>query len=174
MGYIFCELNNSSDIIEFEKLLYKAFTEKTKSKFRQDKYKVINGDRYRCYISYDEQSIFAIKRDGKIQCAISVRTAITGKMIIEEIGFKILEQDKNRKICEGIDFYNFIQFSIDMYEVLPKFLDYVLVEIKKKGNEVFYGSCEDRLKLLYRESNFEFIDSIDLNGTKEHLLRLEL
>ena len=172
--YKFCILKDNNEIIEYEKGLYKAYTKLTQSDWRKDNYKIIDGCRYKCNIPYSEQLIYAIKQNNKIMMALSVKVINTNdKMIIEKLGFSIDLEDKMKKICEGLDFYSFIRLGLACFVLYTKFFNFFINDLKEKGFKVFYGTCEEKLKLFYKEIGFKFIDNIYLNGKKEYLLKID-
>ena len=172
--YEFFILKDNKDIIEYEKGLYKAFTKITLSEWREKNYKLIDGNRYKCNIEYEDQVLYAIKEDNKVVLALSVQVNFKDKMLIEKLGFKLREEDKTKKICEGLDFFSFIKMGIKSFEIYLNFFNFVLKDIREKGFKVIYGSCEEKLSLFYKEAGFNFIDSKDINGKKELLLRIKL
>ena len=80
--YEFCILKDNKDIIEYEKGLYKAFTKITLSEWREKNYKLIDGNRYKCNIEYEDQVLYAIKEDNKVVLALSVQVNFKDKMLI--------------------------------------------------------------------------------------------
>ena len=103
-----------------------------------------------------------------------IRINIKNKMIVEELGFNIISENKNEKICEGLDFFNFIKIGIKIFELYSDFFKFVVEDLKKMGFKTLFGSCEEKTKLFYREAGFKFIDKTELNRKIEYLVKKEL
>ena len=88
--------------------------------------------------------------------------------------YTLSSDDKMKKTCEGLDFYSFIRLGLACFVLYTDFFNFFIKDLIEKGFEVFYGTCEEKLKFFYKEIGFKFIDNIYLNGKKEFLLKIDL
>jgi hypothetical protein len=167
------DVNNASEIHEHETCLYRAF--KDNYPWYAKRFFTDAGERLVPAIPYDDQVIYAAKKDGKIMIALAVCVNNDIKYEQEEMGFEI---NKKPGDCNGLHFYGNLDKNVffGMDAVYEKFMNYAMGDLKSMGIKRVYSSCSGRLLILYRLAGFREVDKkiIDETGEYEYMIARDL
>ena len=155
-NYEFCILDNENELKEYEKALFEAYSKKAPEDLKY--FDIIDECRLRPKITYDKMIVYAGKYEGKIFTGTKI-CIDEKKYQFKDLGFDIPEEDKQKKHCEGINYFivdNIFKPEI-IYNFSEKFANDYLKDVKKKGFQIKYGTCIKRLKIIYLRMGYSFI-----------------
>jgi hypothetical protein len=162
-------IKDEGALTEFEKLLYKSFSENSPNGWLIKNYKTIDNSRLLPTVPYEDVFIFVAKKDGQIVAGISGTLNMNNELQLEKMGFDV---DKHTNpFCEGLNFYISDDLGEGFLKVLGGFLDRIVTELKLRNIDCIYSTCSKKLRNMYMMFDFEILDSRDLDGDEEFLIR---
>lgn len=165
------DYENTKELLEYEKGLYKSFFETKHDKVKMQKNFIIkDGNRLIPLIPYEDLIIYQGYLDNKLVCANAINIS-TSTFDIENIGFSF-SFDKTK--AEGLNMFFQNVEGDKAIRIGNDFLDYVLIDLKKKGYDTLVSSCTKKLKALYLLFDFEVIDSKMIDGEEHFLLKYNM
>ncbi|MCP4134206.1 MAG: hypothetical protein GY754_24750 [bacterium] len=176
-GYQFCILEDEVDYIEYEKGLFSVFRASSPDGFLMKNYQVIEDCRLKPYFSYSDLVIYAIKKDEEIVTAMAFNLNINQELQLEKMKFNIDNRKSGVDYCEGINFFSTLEKyerTLERFGILVKWGNFAFEDLKKRGINRWFGSCDEKLMNFYKVLKCEFIGEIDLDGITEHLFFREL
>ena len=165
-------VNNETDLLNFERLLYKSFQKDSPNGWIMNNYRFVENSRLLPTIPYKDVFIFIAKQNNQIVAGISGTLNMDNKLQLEEMGFSIDKKKEN--ICEGLNFYISKESSKNFMVVLNTFLDKIVSELKKRNINIIYSTCSKKLINFYELFGFETLAHVDINGEPEYLIKYSI
>lgn len=167
--FVFSIAVDESEFIEVEKGLYSSF-------YHDDWYKenwVLAGEnRLRTKPTYDNLTVYLCKKEGKIVGASVMNWDRKGELQVEVLGFEV-ENKESESFCEGLAMFA-LDLSPDETLKFMTFFDFVIDDVKKRGVEMFYGSCSKELLPSHKMLGFEVLGETIVAGNVEYFVRINL
>lgn len=176
-SYEVLNLNNETDIIEYEKGLYNAFITKSPDGWISNYYLKVGNDRLRHpVLDFKDQAITVIRKNDKIIAASAQNINHQKYLELEKKGFSILEKDRGSRIADGLNsFVTDGEIPSDQFiDIYGSYTEFMLEDLKSRGITILYGTIYRKLKALFSMMGFETIEKLDVNGKKMYLQRLVL
>jgi len=170
--YEFCILTDDNDIIEYEKGLYQSYSQKDSDGWIFNNYKIIDNCRLQPNINYNDLVVYGYKDNDRLIAGSAINYNMNSKMQLEEMGFKI--ENKEKKFCEGINLFATVDMTENLMLVVGDFHDMIVRDIKKRGVDFIYGTCEDKIKGMYSIFGWDILYSIELKNVKEFLMIFDI
>lgn len=164
----FCILTDEKDIIEQEKKLFDTYMKKNQSGWVVNNYIKIDNCRLRAKIPYNDQTVYAVKKNDDIIAGGALNFNIS-KFMLKEMGFEI---DKNiENACEGINLYATDDIKgDDVFKVFSEFINFIINDLKKRKIYTVYGTCERHMKAMYSLLGFQILDKKIVQGIKQYFM----
>ncbi len=159
------DCSKEKEIIDYEKGLFVAFSEKNPDKWIQSKYFLNSAEkRMRSFIHYSDQEIYLAKKADNVigAAAINFNSNLTQ---YEKIGFQA--HHKKSIIADAMTFYMNQEFQI--LQLLP-FFDFISECAKSRGKHLIYATCNKKLLQFYIFLDASVIDEKVIDGEKEYLI----
>ena len=171
-NYEFCILTNDEDIIEYEKGLYDSYSQKDADGWIFNNYEMIDNCRLKPNIDYKDLVVYGYKDKNKLIAGAAINYNMAGTLQLEQMGFKIEKTDK--KFCEGLNLFATIDMSENLMLTVGDFHDLIVKDIKNRGVEIVYGTCEDEIKGMYSIFGWDIMYCINLENVKEFLMIFDI
>ena len=166
-NYEYLVLQNRSDIIEYEKLLFKSFTDsKYTTGWVAQNYIQEDEHRIRPCIAYDRQKIYAIKENSTVVAALSVNLNLAEYSQVEHLGFNHIP-NKSEKSAEVLNFISHKPVSLRVYKNILQNLMYE--DLRTMNINTVYASCSSVMLNAYKRF-FDFSVVEFLQEKDEYLL----
>lgn len=165
---------NEIELKPFEEAFYQAYKKNDPEGWAMINMKIINGNRLRPEINYDDLVCFAVKLKGNIIAGVKANFS-KNNFQFHKMGFNITEKDKTKNICEGLNFFALGE-SIDKYQfmnIMDEFSNFYMGLLKKKGIETVFCTCNKRAKIMYLRMGFIQIDNKVINSEVIYLMRYD-
>ncbi len=162
-------LETEDDKIGFEQGLFKAFKN---NMWILSHYEKPEEKRLRPYFSYDDLLVIIAKKGDNIISAMAYHMNTNNKFQLEDMGFKLPEESKSKKYCEGLVVYTDRVNCEHPLEVAVELISAGKKEMARRGIELIYGTCTDSLFRMYKNLGWEKVDELTLeDGTKKFLMK---
>ncbi len=170
----FSILTDENEIIEYERACYRAFSTKASSDATIKKSTIIDGDRLRPHIPQEDLIQYALRIDDRIAAGLKIHINIKNEFQTEKRGFAI---EKRKNTCEGLNFFalgeGFDPF--EFFNIMEEFTAFIMNDLKNRlGMKSVYGTCHEKIKVVYLRAGFGIIDSKIIEGEKILLLKMDL
>jgi len=173
--YDYYVINKEEELIEFEKGLYKTFSKISPDGWLMKNYQIIDNCRLRSYIPYDNLVIYKLLENNYVYGYVAVNVSYTDKTQFEKMGFKVADEDKDKRIADGLSMYEVENSkSKDSFKALLKFTDLFIEDLKRRNFDLLYIVCAENLRAMYTILGYDEIDSINLNNKKAFLFKLKI
>ena len=160
-------LSTESDFIEYEECLYSAFIKKDPKGWLSTNYKIIDGNRFRSDIPYEDQKIFGAYKNGLLIAAISGNLNMNSKLELEKMGFNI---NKNENVCEGLNLFINENLGIETFDIIKNFMNFIFTKAKELSIKKIYLTCSNKLMRMYSLYGFRKEYSLIINDKEEYLM----
>lgn len=170
--YEILDSRNKEDVIEYEKGLYRAFTTKNPASEHIKNWELVGNDRYRSKLPYQDLTIYLIRVEDKIAGGAAINFNPEHKFEVENFGFTLSPQIRNMKIADGLSLYILEEYiDTNFMAVFNDLCDFILLDLKKKKIDYWYGNSIKKTKALYILMGFEVVDNM---GDDKYLIRYDI
>lgn len=141
------DFSNEAEVLEYEKGLYQGYAVNAKNQWLIDNYEIIDNERMRPNISYDDMTIILIKdkSNGAI-CGAGSLNYNLNNLQIEQIGLTLPDKDSLPKYCEALNYFLLDTINGEYYlQLLIKAFNFTVNYLKKEGFKIFFSKCERKL-----------------------------
>jgi|GEM_PF-1695885 len=172
--YEFSILTNEKDIIEYEKKMYSVYQKKNPDSWVLKHGEIIDNCRLRPKIEYDKLIIYQGKYKGELFAGVKANFDHLNFQF-ERMGFVIPKEDKNKKICEGINYFILDNISDQnlIFNLSERFSIDFLKNIKEKGFQIKFGTCLKKIKIIYLRMGYNFIDQKEINNNTQIFIKFD-
>ncbi|MCG8570481.1 MAG: hypothetical protein MJB14_10110 [Spirochaetes bacterium] len=169
----FIIIKNDKDLIQHEKNLYHRYGLKNPYGWVAQNYQVIDNCRLQSHFPYEDQIVYAIKKNNEVKAACTLMTNQDMPLMLEQMGFRINKE--NVKIAEGINLYAPDDLpGEEVMQIFGNFFLYMTHDLASKGFDFVYSACERHMKAFYSLMGFEILEKIEIQGMVQCLTRYSL
>lgn len=167
-------LNSENDIIEYEKAMYKSYSEKTPESLEMPElYEILDNCRMRPRgIDYKDLITYELKINDKIVAGLKINRS---KIIfLNKMGFNIEEIDGIENV-EGINFFTLADDYkvLDFINIMEDFSKIFIDDMKKRGIKILYGICDSKIKIVFLRIGFEIIEERQIGKDQILLIKFQ-
>ena len=167
-------LKSAAEIIEYEQLLYKEFSQNNLRSWVNRHYLKIDGSRYRSPIPYSEQSIYGVYEDSKLISAIAINFNTEREMQLEEVGFNLNRNAIDCHYCEALSFFCDRHKHHHSFEVLRNLRIFLSNDLKAKNISFVLSTCSRSVIHLYERFGWSIVTKKIIDRRIKYLIQLEI
>lgn len=143
--------DNSNELIEYEKCMYKAFFEKAqKDNFWVKEKYIVNEQekRLRINLPYNQIIIFCVKKNDKLIAARSINTNINNSQLKQMKLDNFIDISHQEKSCEALHLFC-LEDNLESVKIIIGLNKYVTNYLYNSGFLYLYGVCLKKYLKLY-------------------------
>ena len=167
-------LKSAAEIIEYEQLLYKEFSQNNLRSWENRHYLEIDGSRYRSPVPYSDQSIYEVYEDSRLISAIAINFNTEQRTQLEEVGFRLKRNAIDCHYCEALNFFCDRHKHHHSFEVLRNLRIFLTNDLKAKNISFVLSTCSLSVIHLYRRFGWSIVTKKIINRRIKYLIQLEI
>ncbi|MBE9048358.1 hypothetical protein IQ255_28890 [Pleurocapsales cyanobacterium LEGE 10410] len=171
LGYQCRLLKSETEIIEYERALYREFTRKNPHNWLCRNYLLIDGDRYRASIPYSNQSIYGIYRGTELISAVAIGFNTGCQMQFEAVGFSLEPELTNCNYCEVLTFFIAQDKHHNYFQIIKHLKQVVITDLKARNIAFGLANCTKNLLPLYLRMGWNIIEQKTLEKKTKYLIK---
>lgn len=155
---------NENELEDYEKKLYIAYSNHDLVK---KNHQIINNNRLRPNIPYNDLKIFIAKRNHNIIAAMTINTNTDNLQLVNN-GFT---KPEGKNFYEGLHLF-MLEKNVNTFNILTDMFNEVVVPFLKQNNiTIIYSTCSQELVGLYEMADWEVVSDIEMKEGR-YLIKL--
>lgn len=167
-------LKSQTELVEYERALYREFTRKNPHNWLCRNYLLIEGDRYRSPIPYSAQSIYGINQKSKLISAVAINFDTDNQMQFEAVGFNLELELTNCNYCEVLTFFIGQDKHHNYFKIIEHLKQVVITDLKARNIAFGLANCTKNLLPLYLRMGWSVVDRKMLENKTKYLIKFEI
>jgi hypothetical protein len=168
--------NSNDDRIAFEKGIYEAFSKRNPGNWICSHYTLIDPDRYRPLVPYEDQMVLLVKENGQVIFGASFNLNMGSPVLqMRQIGFEPDPEWISASYAEALVFYTLRNTAVSPFETGLQLKKVLNQKMREKKVRTILGTCSENVKIVYLKSGWKIVrEMINAEGIRKYLIRTEI
>lgn len=174
--YFIVDSANRAEVELFERAFYLTYVGNKSDSWAESQYIVHEEDKRveHSILKPEEMRLYLVRQGEKILGGGAINLKTERVVTFEELGVKILEEDRGERVAEGLNLFLNDLGNIGFYKLFMELSVFVFSDLKELGFRYLYGKCPEKLINMYGLAGFEEVEHFSYKGNRLCLVKADI